>query len=127
LIGGAACALLPVLGPLLSGDAYEVPGVAVAGWSAYAVASAVLLPYSGMASVYHRQRRVLALRLLELGSLAAVVVLVTVVPGGPLWAPMALCAGPLLAAAAVRRSILVPLVAQDGGAARRAGALAPVG
>jgi O-antigen/teichoic acid export membrane protein len=115
VLGGAVCAALPLLGPLLSGGAYEVPVLAVAGWSAYAVASAVLLPYSGMASVHHRQRRVLALRMLELGSLAAVVVLVTLVPGGPLWAPMALCAGPLLAAAAVRRSILVPLVARDRG------------
>jgi hypothetical protein len=85
----------------------------VAGWSAYAVASAVLLPYSAMASVYHRQRRVLALRSLELGSLAAVVVLVTAVPGGELWAPLALCAGPLAAAAAVRARVLVPLVRAD--------------
>ena len=36
--------------------------LAVAGWGAYAVAAAVLLPYSGVATVQHQQRRVLAVR-----------------------------------------------------------------
>lgn len=110
VLGVVAVVLLPWLGPLLTGGAFSVPAVAVAGWSLYAVASALLLPYAGMAAAHHRQRRVLALRSLELLSLAAVAVLVLVVPGGATWAPAALAIGPVLAAAAVRHSVLRPLV-----------------
>ncbi|MGY1840468.1 MULTISPECIES: hypothetical protein [unclassified Modestobacter] len=109
-IGAAVCALLPWLGPVLSGGEYDVPLSAVAGWSAYAVASAVLLPYSALATVHRRQRQVLALRSLEFGSLGLVLLLVLGVDGGEVWAPLALGAGPLLAAAAVRTWVLVPVV-----------------
>ena len=108
VIGAATCLLLPWLGPLLAGGRYEVPVVAVAGWSAYAVAGAVLLPYSALATVHRRHRMVLALRSFEFGGLG--VVLVLAVEGGALWAPLALAVGPLLAAAAVRSRILRPLV-----------------
>ena len=108
--GGVALVVLPWLGPVLTGGDYPVPAAAVAGWSAYAVASAVLLPYSGLASVHRRQRRVLALRSLEFVSLAVVVLLVLAVPGGTSWAPAVLGIGPLLAAAAVRQGVLRPLV-----------------
>nr|WP_211661256.1 hypothetical protein [Modestobacter muralis] len=109
-LGGAAVLVLPWLGPALTGGDYPVPVGAVVGWTAYAVASAVLLPYSGLASVHRRQRRVLALRSLELLSLVAVLALVLLVPGGAGWAPAALALGPLLAAVAVRRLVLVPLL-----------------
>ncbi|MCZ2830220.1 hypothetical protein O2W14_15390 [Modestobacter sp. VKM Ac-2986] len=109
-LGGAAVLVLPWLGPALTGGDYPVPVGAVVGWTAYALASAVLLPYSGLASVHRRQRRVLALRSLELLSLVAVLALVLLVPGGVGWAPAALALGPLLAAVAVRRLVLVPLL-----------------
>jgi O-antigen/teichoic acid export membrane protein len=109
-IGALICGLLPWIGPLLSGGRYEVPIGAVAGWAAYAAAGAVLLPYSALATVHRRHRRVLALRCTEFGALAVVLVLVQTVDGGELWAPLALAVGPLLAAAAVRAGVLVPLV-----------------
>lgn len=109
-VGVLAVGTLPWLGPLLTGGKYLVPVGAVAGWSVYAVASAVLLPYSGLASVHGGQRRVLVLRGFEFASLAVVAVLVLGVDGGVTWTPLALTIGPVLAALAVRRSVLVPLV-----------------
>jgi O-antigen/teichoic acid export membrane protein len=115
-IGLATTLVLPWLGPLLTGGGYDVPVPAVAGWATYAAASALLLPYSVLASVRGGQRRVLGLRALELCSLALVLVLVT--PGGDaaLWTPMALALGPTLTAVAVRRRVLVPMVRAETGA-----------
>lgn len=110
LIGVVAVIALPLVGPWVTGEDYTVPLVPVVGWSAYAVASAVLLPYASLASVLRRQRRVLALRSLELVSVAIVVVLLTTTASGIEWTPLALATGPLLAAAAVRWTIVVPLV-----------------
>ncbi|MGY1746889.1 hypothetical protein [Blastococcus sp. SYSU D00695] len=123
LVGGVAAigvlvvALLPWAGPLLTGGGYEVPVASVAGWSAYAVASAALLPYSSLAAVHRRQRQVLALRGLEFLSLAVALLLVLVADGGAAWTPWALCIGPLLAAAAVRRRVLVRALADGPDAA----------
>jgi O-antigen/teichoic acid export membrane protein len=110
VITAVAVVLQPVVEPLLTGGDYPVPVLAVAGWGAYAVSAAFLLPYSGLATVHRRQRRVLALRLLEFAALGVVVWLVYRVPDGELWAPMALAAGPVLAAIAVRQFVLRPLV-----------------
>jgi len=96
--------------PLITGGNYDMPVLAVAGWGAYAVAGAVLLPYSGVATVQRRQRRVLGFRLLEFVALGAVALVVTLVDGGEAWAPMVLAVGPLLAAFAVRQAVLRPLV-----------------
>ncbi len=109
VVGVLAVALQPVAAPLLTGGAFAVPAAAVAGWSAYAVAAAVLLPYAGLATVHRRQRRLLCLRLLELGGLGGVWALVVLVDGGEAWAPLALAAGPLLVAVTVRRTVLRPL------------------
>ncbi|WP_448614187.1 hypothetical protein [Modestobacter sp. URMC 112] len=103
---GLAVLLLPVAGPLLTGGAYRVPVAAVLGWGAYAVAAALLLPYSGLAAAHHRQRRVLTCRLLEPAALLPVAALALLVDGGQQWAPLALAAGPVLAAVAVRRTVL---------------------
>jgi O-antigen/teichoic acid export membrane protein len=105
-----AVALRPVAEPLLTGGDYAVPLLAVAGWGAYAVAGAFLLPYSGLATVHRRQRRVLVFRLLEFAALGVVVLLTLLVPAGQRWAPLALAVGPLLAAAGVRQAVLRPLV-----------------
>jgi hypothetical protein len=52
---------------------------------------------------------VLGFRLLEVAALALVVVLALVVPGGERWAPLALAAGPVLAAVGVRQAVLAGL------------------
>jgi O-antigen/teichoic acid export membrane protein len=106
VIGLVTVVLQPVLEPLLTGGDYAVPVLAVVGWSAYAVASAVLLPYSGLATVARQQRRVLALRVLEFAGLAGAGLLVAGVPGGEAWAPMILSIGPLLVAGRVRSGLL---------------------
>lgn len=109
-IGVVAVLALPWLGPLLTGGGYAVPGTAVAGWTAYAVAGAVLLPYAALASVHGEQRRVLVLRALEFAAPAVVLPLVLLADGGPVWAPLVLALGPVLAAVAVRRTVVVPFV-----------------
>jgi O-antigen/teichoic acid export membrane protein len=109
-IGVVAVLALPWLGPLLTGGGYAVPATAVAGWTAYAVAGAVLLPYAALASVHGEQRRVLVLRALEFAAPAVVLPLVLLADGGPVWAPLVLALGPVLAAVAVRRTVVVPSV-----------------
>ena len=111
-LGLAGLVLLPELGPALTGGGYDVPVVAVVGWTVYAVAGAVLLPYASLASVHGRQRRVLALRTLEAAALAAVAALVLLAPGQAQWAPVALALGPALTAVAVRQALVVPMAAQ---------------
>jgi O-antigen/teichoic acid export membrane protein len=134
-IGAVTCAALPLVGPLLTGDTYLIPLGAVVGWSGYAVAAALLLPYSALATVRGRQRSVLALRSLEFVSLAVVLVLVLLVDGGEVWAPMALGVGPVLAAVAVRSRVLrsevrtepAPPVVPEGARERdRSGGPSPV-
>ncbi len=109
VLGVAGLLALPWLGPALTGDDYAVPAAAVIGWSVYAVAGAVLLPYASLAAVHGAQRRVLAMRALEVGSLGAVAALVLLAPGAVAWTPLTLALGPALAALAVRQSVVVPL------------------
>ena len=116
-VGVAALLTLPWLGPALTGGDYAVPATAVASWAVYAVAGAVLLPYSLLASVHGGQRRVLALRALEFGSLGAVAALVLLAPGSVAWAPLALALGPALAALAVRQAVVVPMTRRSTPAA----------
>jgi O-antigen/teichoic acid export membrane protein len=108
-VGVAGLLVLPWLGPVLTGGDYAVPAEAVAGWSVYAVAGAVLLPYASLASVHGGQRRVLVLRALELAALGAVAVVVLLAPGSVAWTPLALALGPTLAALAVRQLVVVPM------------------
>jgi O-antigen/teichoic acid export membrane protein len=109
VMGVAVLALLPWLGPALTGGDYDVPVVAVMGWTVYAAGAALLLPYASLASVQGQQRRVLALRAIEFLSLGAVAALLLATDAVP-WAPYALATGPALTALAVRRTIVLPLV-----------------
>ncbi|GAB3357144.1 MATE family efflux transporter [Modestobacter lapidis] len=109
-IGLAGVAALPWLGPLLTGGGYGVPVAAVAGWALYAVAGAVLLPYSGLAAVHGVQRRVLALRGLEFAALGLAALLVALADGAVVWVPLVLALGPVLAALAVRQTVVLPIV-----------------
>ncbi|MGY1814255.1 hypothetical protein [Blastococcus sp. SYSU D00820] len=113
VIGAAGAALLPWLGPLLTGGDYDVPLASVVGWAVYAVAGATLLPYASLASVHGGQRRVLAMRTLEFASLGAVAALVLLAPAWAPWTPLALALGPLLAALAVRQAVVLPMVRAD--------------
>jgi hypothetical protein len=115
-MGTSCLLLLPWLGGLLTGGDYPVPLAAAVAWTGYGVTAAALLPYSRLALVHGGQRRVLALRTLELGSLALAALLVLCIDGAEVWTPLALAVGPGLAAVVLRQSLLVPM-------ARRAEAL----
>ncbi|OMQ15482.1 hypothetical protein A7K94_0209120 [Modestobacter sp. VKM Ac-2676] len=119
-ISAVAVLLQPAVEPLLTGGDYAMPVAAVVGWGVYAIAAAVLLPYSAAATVHRRQRRVLALRLVELVGLVAVAVLIALADGGEQWAPMGLAVGPLLVAVAVRQAVLAPLARDEVPASGRA-------
>lgn len=109
----AAVLLKPILGPLLTGGDYTIPLTAVLGWGVYAIAGAAMLPYAGLATAHRRQRRVLVLRLLECAAFAIVVALALWVPGGEVWAPLALALGPLMAAVGIRQAVLSPLALHE--------------
>jgi O-antigen/teichoic acid export membrane protein len=109
-VGLVGVLALPWLGPLLTGGGYDVPVAAVAGWALYAVAGAVLLPYSGLAAVHGVQRRVLALRGIEFAALGLAGLAVALGDAGVVWVPLVLALGPVLAAVAVRQTVVLPIV-----------------
>lgn len=114
--GTAAVAVVfqPVVEPLLTGGAFPMPVLAVVGWGVYAAASAVLLPYAGLATVLRRQRLVLMVRLLEFAGLVGVWAVASFVDGGENWGPMVLGVGPLLAALGIRQGVLRPIARGRG-------------
>jgi O-antigen/teichoic acid export membrane protein len=76
LAGAAAVLLTGPLGDALLDEGDRLSRLAVAGWAAYAAASAAVTPYGSLAAVRGQQRTVLAVRAAEsLVSIAAVVVL----------------------------------------------------
>jgi O-antigen/teichoic acid export membrane protein len=109
-MGALGLVLLPWLGGLMTGGAYPVPVGAAVAWTGYGLAAAALLPYSRLALVHGGQRRVLALRTWELGSLTLAALLVLWIPGAEVWTPLALALGPALAAVVLRQSLLVPMI-----------------
>ncbi|WP_245160786.1 hypothetical protein [Blastococcus sp. CT_GayMR16] len=106
-LGGVALLLLPVGGPLVTGGGFEVPALAVAGWSVYAAAGASLLPYAGLAAALREQRRLLLLRSLEVPGLLVVALVVLLLPDHADLVPFAMAVGPASVALAVRQRILV--------------------
>jgi O-antigen/teichoic acid export membrane protein len=106
VLGLAGVAALPWLGDLLTGGGYTVPAGAVLAWSGYAAAAAALLPYSRLALVHGAERRVLVVRTWELWSLGFAALLVHLVDGSEIWAPLTLALGPALAAVVLRRTLL---------------------
>lgn len=113
VLGAVGVVLLPWLGPLMTGSTFAVPVGAVVAWVGYAVTAAALLPYGCLAMVHGGQRRVLALRTWELGSLALAGLVVLCIDGGETWTPLALAVGPGLAAVVLRQSLLVPMTRRE--------------
>ncbi|MGY1805397.1 hypothetical protein ACI78T_19100 [Blastococcus sp. SYSU D00922] len=110
VLGAAGVLLLPWLGPLMTGSSYDVPVAAVVAWTGYAMTAGALLPYGSMGMVHGGQRRVMAMRVSELGSLVLAVLCALWIEDGALWSPLALAVGPAVAAYVLRRSLLVPIV-----------------
>lgn len=107
VLGSAALAVLPWLGPLLFAVTPEF--WAVVGWLAFTVAVAATTPYGTLAAVHGGQRRVFAIRLTDtVVSIAAVAALLAT-GQPPLWAPLVLAVGALLGGLTIRVLILAPL------------------
>jgi O-antigen/teichoic acid export membrane protein len=94
VIAAAAWPLLPVLGPLITGGAFELDIVAVLGWACYAASCATVLPYGSLAAVRGRQRSVFMIRVLDsLLSLGLVALLVVAFGVSTSWTPWLLSTG----------------------------------
>jgi hypothetical protein len=83
---------------------------AVLAWTGYAITAGALLPYGLLSVVHGEQRRVLAMRTLELASLGLALLTALWLEDGVLWSPLALAVGPGVAAIVLRHSLLVPIV-----------------
>lgn len=117
----AALLLLPVAGPIVTGRSPDA--WAVAAWLAYAGATAAATPYGTLAAVRAGSLRVFLIRLADTVAalLAGAAVLAVAGSASPL--PFAAAAAALAGGLALRRFLLVPLLATDG-EADRAGAAA---
>jgi O-antigen/teichoic acid export membrane protein len=110
-IAPVAALAVPVLGPILTNDRFELATLAVLGWAAYAASCAVVLPYGSLAAVRGDQAKVFGLRLVDsligLGA-SAVALLWLGLPADA--APWLLSAGSVAAGVICRQRLLVPRV-----------------
>jgi O-antigen/teichoic acid export membrane protein len=108
-IAPVAALAVPVLGPGLTNDRFELATLAVLGWAAYAASCAVVLPYGSLAAVRGDQAKVFGLRLVDsligLGA-SAVALLWLGLPADA--APWLLSAGSVAAGVICRQRLLVP-------------------
>jgi O-antigen/teichoic acid export membrane protein len=114
VLGSAALFLLPRVGDLITGGAFDLDRVAVVGWIVYAGVNAVALPYASLASVRGRHVLMVILRLVEaVVSLAVVTAGLVVLDMGVAWVPLGLSVGPLATALIVRSKVL-PSTSESG-------------
>jgi hypothetical protein len=73
--------------PYVTGGAFTVDRVALAGWAVYAVSLSCTLPLSSLATARKRSRLVFGVRGVE--SVTGLVVLVVLLVADPAWAPYA--------------------------------------
>lgn len=110
LMGVVGTVLLPWIGPLFTGDKFQLSSVAVFGWAVYAAASAGVTPYQGLAAVRGRQATVTLLRCID-AALSLVFVTAAIVLGAPAaWVPFVLAGGSCIGGLLVRRYALRPIV-----------------
>ena len=102
----AAMALMPLLGPVLTGDEYELSAFMVAGWAVYAASLAGVMPYAQMASVRGREAAVFGWRAADsVASLIATYVIVDITNSVE-WVPLILAAFPILSGIAIRQLVI---------------------
>jgi hypothetical protein len=107
-LGLAGVLRVPVLGPLLVPGNGSLNRVAVAGWSAYAAATAMVTPYGALAAVRGRQAAVLGLRVLESVASIVGIALLLAAGGSEFLVPAVLAACALVSGLAIRMLLLTP-------------------
>lgn len=106
LVGASLWALVPVVGPWITGASFALPAVTVLGWSVYAAATATFTPLLCLAVSRGQQRAPLLIRSVDATiSLGALSLLLWA--GMPFTAaPFALAAGPLVGGLATRAFVI---------------------
>ena len=113
-LGVLSLVLMPWLGPIITNDKFDLNAVAVFGWSVYAAATAVIMPYGSLAAVRGRQAAVMGTRVVEaVVSLVSLVLVLGVVGAEVWWAPYAMAVGSLAMGLVIRQMILVPTAAEE--------------
>ena len=127
LLGAAGTLCVGWAGPLVSGDAYRIDPLAVAGWATFAASVAAIMPYSSLAAVRGRQIRVVLLRLVDSAVSVGAVAALLWLAGAPASAvPFAIAAGSFLGALLQRRVALAAGDPAAPGGAEAAPAADPV-
>jgi O-antigen/teichoic acid export membrane protein len=108
LFGVLALAMLPWAEDVITAGAFELDGVAVVGWLAYAGCAAFVTAYGGLAAVSGAHVQVFLLRLVDAFVSAGVVAVTLFVLGlSASWVPAALCPGAVLGGIIIRQRVLV--------------------
>lgn len=108
LLGLAAVAVLPVAGSIITAGGFDLDGVAVLGWVAYAACTALLTPYGGLAAVSGAHRQVFTVRVVEsVASLLGVCLVLLWLGWSVRWVPYVLSPGALLSGLFIRRFYIV--------------------
>ncbi|RTL07289.1 MAG: hypothetical protein EKK62_11700 [Acidimicrobiia bacterium] len=120
VLGAVSVALLPAVGDVITSGKFELDPIAVFGWSVYAAASAVLMPYGSLAAVRGRHAAMMGLRVVEaIVSLASLFLLLRALHVDVSYVPYALALGSLAMGVVARQMILVPTAREEERAAAR--------
>jgi MFS family permease len=122
VIGLIGTALVPLLGPFVTGPSFSMEPVAVLGWAVYAASTAAVMPYATLASVRGRQRLVVLLRAADSAASLLLLALVMVVWNAPASiAPYVLAVGSFVDGAVIRWLVLRRYVEDEAQGAADAG------
>ncbi|HNH94586.1 MAG TPA: hypothetical protein PLY51_03390, partial [Microthrixaceae bacterium] len=120
VLGAVSVALLPAVGDVITSGKFELDPIAVFGWSVYAAASAVLMPYGSLAAVRGRHAAMMGLRVVEaIVSLTSLFLLLRALHVDVSYVPYALALGSLAMGVVARQMILVPTAREEERAAAR--------
>jgi O-antigen/teichoic acid export membrane protein len=109
LAGGAAIALLPWAGGVVTGGKFPLDASAASGWVVYSATAGLLMPYGTLAAVIGLHVTAFTLRILEtVISLTAVGVVLFVMHASPSWVPAAMAVATIALAVIIRQCVLMP-------------------
>ena len=106
-VGVLGTALVPVLGPIVTGPTFSLDPVAVFGWVVYAASSASLMPFASLVAVRGRQHVVVTIRLVEcIATLGLLVVALELPSAATWWAPYLLALGSFVDGLVIRLLVI---------------------